>query len=145
MAPRRRKVKRSRRKTFSLLTGLESYMYANVLSQGLMGTSPWGVISGATDLGQSMQTIDLGAGGRGNYQQMTTVGGKEISLGDIISEPGLALATMGSNFENNIVNMGIQSFLIGASFKFGRRLLRRPLSSVSRNVLKPIFGPGVRA
>jgi len=135
MARRARAKKSRRRRTFSLLTGLESYMYANILTENVMGTSPWGVISGGTDL-------QIGAPGSGYVGQ--TLGGGEISLGDLIQEPGLALATMGTNFNANMVNMGIQSFLVGASFKFGRRLLRRPISSVSTNIIKPIFGPGVR-
>ena len=51
MARRRKSSPRRRSRTTSLLNVAESYAYANVLTQGLMGTSPVGLITGPTDIG----------------------------------------------------------------------------------------------
>ena len=68
----------------------------------------------------------------------------EISLGDIISEPSLAIATMTTNFQNNILPMALAAFGISVTFRVGRRLLRKPISSVNRNLIKPALGAGIR-
>ena len=49
MAPRRRKAKRRRSRTISVLNLAESYLYANVLTQGALGGSPYSVITGASE------------------------------------------------------------------------------------------------
>ena len=47
MAKRKRKTRRSR--AFSVLNALEAYVYANILTEGVAGTSPIGLITGDTD------------------------------------------------------------------------------------------------
>ena len=141
MAPRRRKAKRRRSRSFSLLNALEAYTYGAILSEGIAGTSPWGLLTGATDLGYTTTSTGMGA-----YSQMikTQTGHGEISLGDIISQPGQALSVMASNFQSNVIPMAVQGVAVGIGFRFGKRLLRRQLSSVNRNLVKPILGAGIR-
>ena len=139
MAPRRRKAKRRRSRSFSLLNALEAYTYGAILSEGIAGTSPWGLLTGATDIGQT-SVYDSGLG----VTSYTAVGTGEISLGDIISQPGQALSVMASNFQNNVIPMAVQGVAVGIGFRFGKRLLRRQISSVNRNLVKPMLGAGIR-
>ena len=141
MAPRRRKAKRRRRRSFSLLNALEAYTYGAILSEGIAGTSPWGLLTGATDLGYTTTSTGMGA-----YSQtiQTQTGAGEISLGDIITEPGQALSVMASNFQSNVIPMAVQGVAVGIGFRFGKRLLRRQISSVNRNLVKPMLGAGIR-
>ena len=135
----RRKTKRRRPpKTTSLLNVLESLTYATILTEGVAGTSVFGLITGATDIGQGVgETF----GDITTYSNPVGVG--SLSLGDIISEPSIAISTMTSNFNSNWQAMAVQSFLVSLTFKFGRRLMRRPISNINRNIMKPL-GMGVR-
>ena len=144
MARRRAKRKTRRSRSFSVLNALEAYTYANILSSGVAGNSPWGLVTGATDLQTSTVTQGLGAGEGRAFSYELVTGADQISLGDIISEPGLALAQMTKNFNTNMVNMAVQSAMVAVGFRFGKRLLRRPISSVNRNIMKPLLGAGIR-
>jgi hypothetical protein len=112
----------------------ESYAYANILTSGLMGTTPVGFITGATDLGY--KTPNVGAGSLMSSPVM--VGGDSISLGDIVSAPDAAFGVVQNNFMNNYQSMAISSIGVGLSFRLGKRLLRRPISNVNRNIFKPL-------
>tara|TARA_R110000824_G_scaffold28501_2_gene95699 strand:- start:216 stop:641 length:426 start_codon:yes stop_codon:yes gene_type:complete len=138
---RRRSAKRKaprRSRTVSALNVLESYMYAHILSQGLAGTSPIGLVTGKTDL--ESVSYDVGAGG---LMSSKVMGADVISLGDIVQSPGLALEAFSSNFMNNYQSMAVQSIVTGVTFKFGKRLLRRPISNINRNIMKPL-GVGIK-
>jgi len=142
MARRRTKTKRRRSRAISALNLLESYTYANILSQGLAGTSPIGMVTGATDLSQSADTSGSPFS-NANYGQMVVSGAGVISLGDIISQPSLAVATMQSNFMSNYQAMAVQAFGTRLAFRFGKRLLRQPIANVNRNIMKPL-GVGIK-
>ena len=66
------------------------------------------------------------------------VGGGQISLGDIVSAPDQAFGIVQNNFMNNYQTMAVQSLGIGIGFRLGKRLLRRPISNVNRNIFKPL-------
>tara|TARA_R110000737_G_scaffold44816_1_gene65077 strand:+ start:908 stop:1336 length:429 start_codon:yes stop_codon:yes gene_type:complete len=139
----RRGSKRKRRrspKTTSLLNVAEAYAQANVLTSGILGNSPVGVITGVTDLGYQKMAIDRGLGGGFS---MEAVGGGSLSLGDIVSAPDQAFGIMQSNAMNNWQSMIVQSAGINIGFRLGKRLLRRPISSVNRTIFKQL-GLGVR-
>ena len=123
----------------SILNALEAYTYGAILSEGIAGTSPWGLLTGSTDL-QMMNANDTGYGNA----VMRWSGGDAISLGDIISEPGQALSIMANNFQSNVIPMAMQGVAVGVGFRFGKRLLRRQISSVNRNLVKPLLGAGIR-
>ena len=115
----------------------ESYAYANVLTSGLMGTTPVGFVTGATDLGMKTTSSYNQLSGNMTYTDVA-VGGGAISLGDIVSAPDQAFGIVQQNFMNNYQAMAVQSIGIGLSFRLGKRLLRRPLSNVNRNIFKPL-------
>ena len=108
-------------------------------SNGILGNSPVGVITGATDLGYQSVT-DPGLRGA---TSMVSVGGGSLSLGDIVSAPDQAFGIMQSNAMNNWQSMIVQSAGINIGFRLGKRLLRRPISSVNRTIFKQL-GLGVR-
>jgi hypothetical protein len=141
---RRKTTKRRRSRGFSLINALEAYTYASILSEGVAGTSPWGMLTGDTDIGTASVASDPGVGGYGVTYSMQTVGAKEISLGDLVSNPGLALAEMGKNLQSNLVPMAVASLVTGVGFRFGKRLLRRPIGNINRNIMKPLLGAGIK-
>jgi len=134
MARRKKSSPRRRSRSVSLLNVAESYAYANILTSGLMGTTPVGFITGATDLGY--KTPNVGAGLA--MASPVMVGGDSISLGDIVSAPDAAFGVVQNNFMNNYQAMAISSIGVGLSFRLGKRLLRRPISNVNRNIFKPL-------
>ena len=134
---KRKKTRRRSPKTIGLMNVLESLTYASIISEGVAGTSVFGLF-GDTDL-QQTSVYDQGLGS----SSMTWTGGQSLSLGDIVSEPGQALSIMQTNFSNNWKNMAVASFVTGLTFKFGRRLMRRPINNINRNIMKNI-GLGVR-
>ena len=139
MARRRKATRRRTPKTISALNVLESYSYAAILSRGLANNSPIGLITGATDLSGDLTPI-YGDGIVGNFGY---AGSDELSLGDMISQPTAALATVQQNFANSYQSMIIQSAITRMGFKFARRALRAPIANVNRNIMKPL-GLGVR-
>ena len=144
MAPRRRKRKTRRSRGTSLINALEAYTYGAILSEGVAGTSPWGFFTGDADIGYRNVSLGIGgADGRGSGMTgMQLVGASQISLGDLISNPSLSLNEMSKNLQSNLVPMAIQSLLTGVSFRFGKRLLRRPIANINRNIMAPMFGKG---
>lgn len=144
--PRRRKRKRSRRKTFSILNGLEALAYASILSEGVTGGNLGQFIGGAGDI-KSTTSVSLGMGRpfTGESLTNTTVTGTDqISLTDIVQNPGIAIQQMGDNFQMNMLPMAFAAFTTSVGFSVGRKLLRKPLSNITRNIIHPVLGKGVR-
>ena len=84
MARKRKASRRRSPKVVSLLNVAESYAYANVLTSGLMGTTPVGFITGATDLGyKSVSDSSLSYASSG----MVAVGGGSISFCLLYTSP----------------------------------------------------------
>tara|TARA_Y100000310_G_scaffold116691_1_gene115386 strand:- start:97 stop:531 length:435 start_codon:yes stop_codon:yes gene_type:complete len=141
-----RKKKKTRRKpAFSILNAIEALAYGSLITEGVAGTSLPGFLFGDSDLmfTPGKQVYDAGHG----TQSLTAgswSGTGEISLGDLISEPGQAVSTMTTNFQNNILPMALGAFGISVTFRVGKRLLRKPISSVNRNLIKPALGAGIR-
>lgn len=133
--PRKKKTRR-RRKTFSILNGLEALAYASILSEGITGGSLSALLFGDTNLKVTTST---------SLARDTVMSGhSQISLGDIMSEPSLAIQQMGDNFQANLLPMAFAGFATSVGFSVGRKLLRKPLSSVTRNIIHPVLGKGVR-
>jgi len=129
---RRKKAKRRRSpKTISLLNIAESYAYASVLTGGVMGNSPIGVLG----------FDGSGAAGGAGYGMTTTNG--SMTLQSIISDPGSSFDSMSSMFMANYQAMAVSAIGIGITFKFAKKLLRKPIANVNRNLIKPL-GIGVR-
>ena len=144
MPPRKKKTRRRRDTSIRLLNVLEAYTYASILSEGIMGNSPWGFVTGEQDLQQRSAltaTADLAQSSLSWEGGAASAGG--ISLRDLATEPGQAISEMAGMFQANMTNMAIQGVMVGATFKFGRRLLRRQINNVNRNLFKPL-GMGVK-
>jgi hypothetical protein len=143
----RRKTKRSRRrKSFSLINGLEALVYASILTEGTAGTGVWGFITGKPDLvgGTPMFTKQFTDDNGGSTGSGDLTGAGEISISDIATNPSTALAVMAANFQANLLPMAIAGFTTSIGFRIGKRLLRMPISSVNRNIIKPALGAGIR-
>jgi len=136
---RKKKSTRRRRKTFSILNSLEALAYGQILSVGITGGGLWEFATGETNLGMT-SVYDTGLG----VSSMVLQGQGQISVGDFVTQPTLAIETMTSNFTSNIIPMAIAGFSTSVAFRIGRRLLRKPISTISRDLIKPVFGAGVR-
>ena len=113
MARRRTKTKRrSGPKAMSVINAMEAYAYANLLSQGLAGTSPYNFLTGSSDIGYS--TVS-------GSTEMTLMGAEQISLSELVTSPDLAFGAMQTNFANNYQAMAIQAATIGISFRLGKK------------------------
>jgi len=148
MARRKTKRRRSTR-SFSILNALEALAYATIMTEGIAGNSPWGFITGDTNLKGSFegQVLEMTSGSHGDGTGTGTSevsGHEDISLGDLATNPGTALTQMGLNFRSNLLPMAIAGFTTSVAFKVGKRLLRKPISSVNRNIVKPALGAGIR-
>tara|TARA_R110000824_G_scaffold296802_1_gene485066 strand:+ start:897 stop:1331 length:435 start_codon:yes stop_codon:yes gene_type:complete len=143
MVARRRKAKRRRSRSISVLNLAETYLYANVLTQGAMSGSPISVITGEFDVpGSATNTTSIyNTAYAGNYQSDSWA--SPISLRDLVQSPNASLAAIQGNVARNVIPMVIQSAMIGVSFKLGKRLLRKPLSATNRG-LKMALGAGIR-
>jgi len=139
MARGRKKSKRRRAKTISLLNLAESYAYASILTEGVAGTTPYNLIVGGSDIAMG-KVIDVGLG---TTSLTGYTGTDQITLTEMVTSPDVAFSTMSSNFMSNWQNMVVKSFAVSVGFRVGKRLLRRPLNNVSRNIFKPL-GLGVR-
>jgi len=140
---RKKKGTRRRRKTWSILNSLEALAYGQILSVGITGGGIWEFATGATDLGFRSNRGNLGIGSL-DVGGTSLVGTSQISLGDFMSQPTLAIDEMTQNFQSNIIPMAIAGFGTSVAFRVGRRLLRKPISTITRDLIKPVFGPGVR-
>ena len=130
---RRRKAKRRRGpKQFSIINAIEAYAYANLLTEGLAGTSPVGFITGSSDISVTQSNGAL-----------VVTGADQLTLSEMITNPGAAFTGMQTNFMANYQSMAVNAIGIGVGFKVAKKLLRRPISNVNRNLMKPL-GIGIK-
>lgn len=139
---RKRKTPRRRNNSIRVLNVLESLTYAEIISRGTTGGGLGSFIFGETDLGMVEQKSYNQL--TGNTSMMVATGTDQISLGDIITEPGQAVSIMASNFQGNLLPMAVAGFTTSVGFNVGKRLLRKPISNINRNIMKPLFGSGIR-
>ena len=133
MPPRRKKSKRRRGpNTFSLYNAAVSYLNLSILTEGIMGTSPVGVVTGATDIGyKTVSDSRLGT------TSMALTGATEISLGDILNQPGLAANQMMANAQSNMIPMAISAITLNAGAKIFRRVMRQPFNKANA-LIRPL-------
>ena len=132
MARKKKAKRRNGPKQFSVISAIESYAYANLLTEGLAGTSPVGFITG---------TSDISVTGQGTSLLIT--GADQLNLAEMITHPGAAFTGMQTNFMANYQNMAVKAIGIGVGFKVARKLLRRPVNNVNKNIMKPL-GIGIK-
>ena len=148
MAPRKKKTTRRKRPTgFRLVSAIESYAYASVLTQGLFDASPVEFLTGSDNV--TAQGLALSPQQTQNYFQMNPnkgadYGANPLSLRDIVGNPGFAAnAIIGRGMANGI-NMALQAATINVAFRLFKTMLRRPLRNIQTNLIKPAFGTTVR-
>ena len=125
----RRKTRRRRSpRTFNLYSAFVGYGNLAILTQGIAGTSPVGMITGGADTFTSS----------GAY----ATGGPAVTLADILQNPSSAYMTMSSNARANAANMAIQALTFNAGAKVFRKVMRMPFREANK-VIKPL-GLGVR-
>ena len=107
-----------------------------ILTEGTLGTSPYGAITGTADLGYRSAT-EMGV-----VQAATITGAGVISLGDILSEPSLAMNTIMANARSNAVPMAIGAITFNTGAKIFRKVMRKPFAEANK-FIKPL-GLGVR-
>ena len=79
-----------------------------------------------------------------NPRKGAVYGANPLSLRDIVGNPGFAAnAIIGRGMANGI-NMALQAATINVGFRLFKNLLRRPLSNIQTNLIKPAFGKSVR-
>jgi hypothetical protein len=116
MAPRRKKRTVRRSRTFRVLNALEAATYGAIVLQGTTGYSnPISFFTDQADIGYENANVGIGS-----LQVMQLKGADQIGLQDIITSPGASV-----------------------TFKLGKNLLRRPVASINRNIMKPLFGKAV--
>jgi len=136
---RRKKSRRRRDNSIKLLNVMEAYAYADIGSRGIMGASPWEVITGGSSVG-SIKAYDAGLG----LTSMVSTGvGQEVTLTEMLQHPDMAFSAMQSNAMANWQAMVIGSLGVSIGFKLGKKLMRRPIANVNRNIFKPL-GIGVK-
>jgi len=133
MARRKAKSKRRRSpKQFSILNAAEAYAYASILSAGVFGNTPWGLLTDQSDIAQSTDT-----------SLMAYTGAQSLSLSELVTHPDVAFGQMQSNVMSNYQAMALASITTGVGFKLFKKLMRRPISNVNRNIMKPL-GVGIK-
>lgn len=131
--PKRKKSRRRSPKTTSLYDVAVAYGNMSILTEGALGTSPWGFVTGATDLGMSVVSDRaLGVG------TMEMTGAGEISLGDLVKEPGLAFSTITSNVASNWLPMTISAVTFNAGAQIFKRAMRKPINTANRVIFRPL-------
>jgi len=134
-----KKGKRRRPASFSILNGIEAWIYGEILMRGTTGSGVLSFFTGEGDIGYGAgETIG------GIYIAGEPVGVAQISLTDMMQNPSLAIATIAENFKSNLLPMSLAAFSTSISFRVGRRLLRRPLANNQKNLVKPDLGTGIR-
>lgn len=146
MAPKK-KPKRRGPRSFGVISAVESYAYASILTQGLFDASPVEFLTGPDNV--TAAGLALTPQQTQNYFQLNPrkgadYGANPLSLRDIVGNPGFAAnAIIGRGMANGL-NMAMQAAAVSVSFRLFKRLLRRPLSNIQRNLITPAFGKTVR-
>ena len=135
---RRKKSRRRRDNSIKLLNVAEAYAYTDIMSRGILGASPWEAITGGSSVGTT-KVYDSAFG----TQMVSTGVGSEVTLTEILQHPDMAFSAMQSNAMANWQAMVIGSLGVSIGFKLGKKLMRRPIANVNRNIFKPL-GIGVK-
>ena len=68
---------------------------------------------------------------------MALTGATEISLGDILNQPGLAANQMMANAQSNMIPMAISAITLNAGAKIFRRVMRQPFNKANA-LIRPL-------
>lgn len=147
MARRRTKSKRRRTRSFSILGAIESYAYASILTEGLFDASPMEFLTAGDNVTAEAKALTPGQTQTyflNNPQLGASYGANPLSLTEIINNPGFAANAVIGRGRANALDMAFKAATVSVSMRLFKRLLRRPLSNIQRNLIKPALGAGVR-
>ncbi len=136
---RRKKSKRRKKSDMSLVNIVESVGYASIMTEGLFNTDPYNFITGQDDL-----TLGPSATYSGVFQTALTTGytsstgADKITLREVFSNPTVGFAVTQANLFNNWQSMMVKSIGWGIGMKVGKKLMRRPIANINRNIFKPL-------
>ena len=136
MAPRGRKRKAPRRaRSFSLTNAAFSLGYANILTSGIFGTDLASFVLGRTSAGLGASYV---SGPAISFQELISIasGGGSSAGGD--------LSTIQTNLKANLPSMLVKSVTLSVTERVFKSVMRRPLSNVNRNIVRPLLGNMVR-
>ena len=135
MAPRKKAKRPRRSRSFSLTNAAFSLGYANILTSGIFGANLAEFALGKTSSGYgSMQVSGPGI----SFAELIGIvsGGGSTAGGD--------LATIQANLKSNLPSMLVQSVTLSVTERVFKSVMRRPLSNVQRNIVRPLLGNMVR-
>jgi hypothetical protein len=135
MAPRKKRKTPRRRMGFSIINAAESLAYANIMTQGLFNSNVAEFVFGSKVVPGGYEG-GMGLGVVGGY------GGSAYGITELINDPNL-FSNVAANAQRNAYPMAIQAATVGVGFRLFKRLLRRPISNVNRNIFTPLLGKGV--
>jgi len=147
MARRRKATRRRRSRSFSILNAVESYAYASIMTQGLFDASPVEFLTGSdnvTESGLALTPDQTQNYFLNNPNLGATYGANPLSLADIVGNPSFAANAIIGRGRANALGMAMQAATVAVSMRLFKRLLRRPISNIQRNLIKPALGAGVR-
>lgn len=142
--PRRKKKKTRRSTDMKLLNVAESIAYANIITSNIFNTDVY-------DFAVGKDNLKLGSGAtfQGVYNAALSepysaqTGADRITLRELISNPTVGMGVAAANWTNNWDTLAVQTLGVSIGFKFGKKLLRRPISNINRNIFKPL-GVGIK-
>ena len=120
-----------------MLSALEAYTYADLITRTAFKESPIGFLTGKGNVAN----IDFVPQQVENYG---TYGVYAISLADIIKNPTVSLGVASMNLQKDFLPMAMKAFGVGVAFRFGRKLLSRQIRSINANLITPALGKTVR-
>jgi hypothetical protein len=144
---RRKKATRRRTRSFSILGAVESYAYASIITNGLFDASVTEFLfagDNVTDSARALTPSQTQTYFMDNPRKGATYGANPLSLRELINNPEFAANAVIGRGRANALNMAMQAATVSISMRLFKRLLRRPLSNIQRNLIKPAIGAGVR-
>ena len=109
-----------------------------ILTEGTVGSGPIGFITGEYDIQSSTTT-----GWSTDLVGTTKISGNEqISMRDMLNDPGLSFGQITENVKNNAVGMTVNALVFNAGARILKRAIRQPINQANR-FIRPL-GLGVR-
>jgi len=136
---KRKKSKRRKKPTTSLISIVESVGYASIMTEGLFNTDPYNFITGQDNI-----TLGPSASYSGVFNTALTTGygastgADKITLREMFNNPTVGFAVSQANLFNNWQSMMVKSIGWGIGMKVGKKLMRRPIANINRNIFKPL-------
>jgi hypothetical protein len=141
MARRKKRSRRRTPKTISLYDAAVAWGNLTILTEGTVGSGPIGFFTGDFDL--KAGTTSIGDSWGSHSSSITTIsGGSQISLRDMLNEPGLSFGQIQENVKANAVGIAMNAILFNAGARVLKRAIRQPINQANR-LIRPL-NMGVR-